>query len=303
MQNNHFKIIVPFFNVQKWIEKSLESILLQNYSNYECIIIDDSSTDRSFELAENLVKKNKKFKLIRNSKNIGSLKNTYKGIIEYSTNLKNDDIIAILDGDDFFYAKDSLYKLNSFYSKSKCWMTYGSYITLSNKKRGKHAKRVPNYVVENNFFREYKWSTSALRSYKAFLVKKLDVKDLMDEKGFFFKSSGDLAMMFPLLEMSGHKAHFVREVLYVANDLNSLNDDKVNRKLQLDCENKIRNKIKYARLPNRQIDRAYLDPKTLRPNRKYFKSFNFRYKVLIEKMNYAISYIKRRDLFKRTIKK
>ena len=102
MENNHFKIIVPFYNVEKWIVKCLNSLLLQNYSNYECIIIDDGSTDKSYELASRLVKNNERFKLIKNSKNVGPLENAYMAVMKYATDLKDEDIVVILDGDDFF---------------------------------------------------------------------------------------------------------------------------------------------------------------------------------------------------------
>ena len=54
--------------------------------------------------------------------------------------------------------------------------------------------------------------------------------------------------MFPLLEMSGHRAKFVKEILYIWNDLNTLNEHKVLRDDQLECEKKIRNGKKYDRL-------------------------------------------------------
>ena len=48
--DNHFKIIVPLYNVEKWIKRCLRSIKLQTYKNFECIIIDDISTDNSVSI-------------------------------------------------------------------------------------------------------------------------------------------------------------------------------------------------------------------------------------------------------------
>ena len=48
--NSHFKIIVPLYNVQEWIKLCLRSIKGQTYRNFECIIIDDISTDNSVEI-------------------------------------------------------------------------------------------------------------------------------------------------------------------------------------------------------------------------------------------------------------
>ena len=150
----------------------------------------------------------------------------------------------------FFYGKDTLYKVNKFYNENDCWMSYGSYINLSDKKGGKFSKQVPHHIIESNSFRESEWCTSHLRSYKAFLVKELDVKDLKDDTGTFFRAAGDLAMMFPLLEMCGHKAGFINDVLYIWNDMSELNEHKNKRNLQIACEKNIRNKVKYTKLTN-----------------------------------------------------
>ena len=46
-----FNIIVPVFNAEKYIEKCLNSIIKQSYKNYQVNVIDDCSTDYSYELA------------------------------------------------------------------------------------------------------------------------------------------------------------------------------------------------------------------------------------------------------------
>ena len=47
MNNIKFSIIVPVYNVEKYIKKCINSILNQTYKNYEIIIINDGSTDKS----------------------------------------------------------------------------------------------------------------------------------------------------------------------------------------------------------------------------------------------------------------
>ena len=46
-----FNIIVPVFNAEKYIEKCLNSIIKQSYKNFQVKVIDDCSTDSSYELA------------------------------------------------------------------------------------------------------------------------------------------------------------------------------------------------------------------------------------------------------------
>ncbi len=247
---NHFKIIIPLYNVEKWIKPCLNSVLLQDYDNYECIIVDDCSNDKTPHIIKDMSLP-KQFKVITNQKNVGPLENAYLAVVKHSTELDSDDIVVILDGDDFFASKEVLSTLNDFYNQEDCWMTYGSYINLSNRQKGKFSTPVPERIIQENSYRQAPWSTSHLRSYKAFLVQKIQIEDLMDNNGEFYRAAGDLAMMFPLLEMCGPRAKFIDKILYIWNDCSDLNEHKSKRELQLRCEREIRQAKKYDRLLER----------------------------------------------------
>ena len=64
----------------------------------------------------------------------------------------------------------------------------------------------------------------------------------------FVKAAWDLAFMFPMLEMSGDNAKYIKEILYVYNRTNPLNEDKINHNIQLGEESIIRKKEKYSRV-------------------------------------------------------
>ena len=55
-------IIIPVFNSEQFIDEAMESVLLQTYTNFEIIIIDDGSTDN---IIEKLVKYSKNYKQVR----------------------------------------------------------------------------------------------------------------------------------------------------------------------------------------------------------------------------------------------
>ena len=65
--------IVTSFNYEKYLLKTLESIVAQSYKNIEIIIVDDASSDKSVEIAENFISVNqdKRITLIRHEKNLG----------------------------------------------------------------------------------------------------------------------------------------------------------------------------------------------------------------------------------------
>jgi glycosyltransferase involved in cell wall biosynthesis len=246
--NNHFKIIVPFYNVEQWVKLTIRSMQMQNYKNFECILVDDISTDQSRVLAEKEINVDKRFKIVENKAKKYVLKNICDAI--ELANPNQEDIIVILDGDDWFARKDVLSILNETYNRENCWLTYGSYVEYPSNTRGKFASMVPEHVINNNLFRNSAWMTSHLRTWKYGLWKNIDQArsfiepDVVDEDNHF-ANCWDLAYMFPLLELAGAHIRYIPDILYVYNRQNPLNVDKLDHNLQLIMEQKIRNMKKY----------------------------------------------------------
>ena len=239
---NHFKIIVPLYNVQDWVKKCVKSIQLQTYSNYECYLVDDISTDSSREIIKSLIQDDERFVLIENTEKKFALRNIYEAIEHSGDN--PEDVIVTLDGDDWFATKKALEILNEVYLENRCFMTYGSYIEFPSMKRGPFCKQIPHDVVKGSTYRQSKWFSSHLRTFKRHLWERIEVSDLKNGDEFF-RMTWDMAFMFPMLEMSGPLAIHIDKMLYSYNRQNPLNDDKVNHRLQLLTERHIREKNKY----------------------------------------------------------
>ena len=246
--SSHFKIIVPFYNVERWIKATVNSVKAQSYTNYQCILVDDMSTDSSTQVARDAISNDDRFLLIENKEKKYVLQNIVMAI--ETSCPEDEDVIVILDGDDWLYGKDVLATLNDTYSTKDCLLTYGSYVEYPSGVRGKFSKQVPQHVVENNLFRKAEWMTSHLRSWKFSLWDKLDHRksfvepDVIDEKNHF-ANCWDLAYMFPLLELAGNKTLFIPKIMYVYNRQNPLNVDKLDHSTQLLMERKIRNMESY----------------------------------------------------------
>ena len=106
MENELISIIVPVYNVEKYIDKCINSITNQTYSNIEIIIINDGSTDNSLKICEDLAKNDKRIKLINTSNSgVSHARNT--GI-----NNCNGEYIIFVDSDDFIKSSmiETLYK-------------------------------------------------------------------------------------------------------------------------------------------------------------------------------------------------
>jgi len=244
---NKFIILTPLYNVEKWIRLCMGSVLKQGYGNFKHYLIDDLSTDNTNQIIEKYGKKFDQINLITNKEKKYALKNIFDTLEELD--LEDDDIVVILDGDDWLAHPNVLENLNKIYNEQSCWMTYGSYVEFPSNTKGKFSKQIPKEIVEASSYRESEWMSSHLRTFKYSLWKKLNKNDLINaETGKFIKAAWDLAFVFPMLEMCGNKALYVDEILYVYNRQNPLNEDKVDHKHQLGEEFYIRNKKKFERL-------------------------------------------------------
>jgi len=74
-KNFFFNIVVPVFNAEKYMEKCLNSILKQTHNRYQVLIVDDCSSDSSYEIASAICLENKNFRIFRNNRRIGALNN------------------------------------------------------------------------------------------------------------------------------------------------------------------------------------------------------------------------------------
>lgn len=64
MNNELISIIIPVYNVEKYIRKCLDSVLDQTYTNWECILVDDGSPDNTGKICDEYADKDKRFKVI-----------------------------------------------------------------------------------------------------------------------------------------------------------------------------------------------------------------------------------------------
>lgn len=101
-----FSILIPVYNVEKYLLECLNSVLQQDYHNYEIIIIDDGSTDKSIEIIKNTCKANNKIKYYM-QENQGLIL-TRRSLLKHAQG----DYILFLDSDDYL-EKNTLSYLNS----------------------------------------------------------------------------------------------------------------------------------------------------------------------------------------------
>lgn len=91
-------VIIPTYNVEKYISSAIESILNQTYTDWELIIVDDCSSDRTVEIVKKYTKGNSKIRLINRTNNSGGARlPRFDGILaakgEFVTHIDSDDFV------------------------------------------------------------------------------------------------------------------------------------------------------------------------------------------------------------------
>jgi len=155
-------VIIPIYNTELYLQEALDSIVAQTFKNWEAILIDDGSTDRSPEICMKYVKKDSRFKYIKKD-NSGALLARKTGL-EYSKG----EFIANLDSDDAYYPQ--------FLDKMFAKITEGNYdfIWCDYEDLDGKIPIEPDYIkftenkLENcrniGYFKHYTWNKLVKRS-------------------------------------------------------------------------------------------------------------------------------------------
>ena len=106
----YFSVIVPVYNVEKYLSECIDSILCQTFTDFELILVDDGSKDKSGEICDQYAQKDSRIKVIH--KENGGLSDARN----FGTAASNGKYIVYLDSDD--YISDDNF-LSLIYEKSQ----------------------------------------------------------------------------------------------------------------------------------------------------------------------------------------
>nr|AXY99865.1 gt2 [Proteus vulgaris] len=92
-------VLMSVYNDEKYLQESIDSILNQTFTEFEFLIINDGSTDNSFNILKENAEKDPRIKIVINEENIGLIASLNKGL-----KLASCDLIARMDSDDIAIA-------------------------------------------------------------------------------------------------------------------------------------------------------------------------------------------------------
>ncbi len=186
--NPKISVIMSVCNGEKYLKGAIESILNQTFRDFEFIIIDDSSTDRTPEILKEYARKNERIKIITNSENIGLTKSLNEAIKQ-----AKGKYIARMDADDIS-EPERLEKQVQFMENNPEMVLCGTLGWIINKKGEK--------IKEKNLKINYNEIKKKLLFNNQFIHSTLFLrKDILNKEGFYdesFEKSQDYDLVLRL---------------------------------------------------------------------------------------------------------
>lgn len=233
-----FVIFSAGYNCAAAARRCLDSVRRQSFRDFVHVVVDDASTDPTW--AAIVALRDERVAAHRNDSN-------RKWVANALAYLKpaDDDIVVILDLDDWLFDDSVLAKIAALYEAEHCWLTYGDYVHATSSsmsgpfaglrrmlglrpRSAGHCRPFPADVLSRRAFRDYGFCSSHLRTFKGFLWNDLSPAELNGPDGRPAMTGHDAGLMYALLERcEPTRIRYVPDVLYVYNDLNPLNDHKI----------------------------------------------------------------------------
>jgi teichuronic acid biosynthesis glycosyltransferase TuaG len=179
--NDQVDIIIPVYNSQKFITKTIKSVFRQTYKNWKLIIIDDASIDNTIKLVEKIckkVKKRRKITILKNNINKGQAFSRNRGLKHSKS-----EFVTFLDSDDF-WDKNKLKNQIKFMLSNNYDFTYTDYKIIKNNKIKKIT--VPDCYNFKKFIHNSSINTCTMILKKK-IIKNIYFKNLRFSEDYFFK--------------------------------------------------------------------------------------------------------------------
>lgn len=225
-------VIVPVYNVEKYLPQCIESILNQSMKNLELICVNDNSTDNSVNIIKHYSKIDKRVKLIDNKKNIGPGASRNEAL-----NIAKGEYISFIDSDDWINP-DFIKKL---YSSAKKYDSDFSLCLITNFSTADNQFYTRSEFIRNRLPKKFEKGTFSWRSIMddVFLIP-LNTVNKLHKKSFLLKNNIFFSNTFFLEEhafslksmLFAKKISYVPEQLYVyrthhGHSLSHTNDIKM----------------------------------------------------------------------------
>ena len=245
-QEQKIVVITPMYNASQYIEKCIESVVTQDYDNWEMYIIDDASSDNGYDKA--LKYADDRIHVIRNEENCGAVYNQIRSI---RSACSDTDIVMLIDGDDslvndnqIFHYFNNLYDGSTEFTYGSCWSMVDNIPLV--------AQNYPEKIKQDRAYRDHRFNWNMpythLRTFQAKLILEADDSNFKDDNGNWYGAGGDGSVFYTAIENAEpSKVKVVQDIFYNYNDTSPLNDYKINGDEQTKNANHILSRKQNAR--------------------------------------------------------
>ncbi|WP_372519861.1 glycosyltransferase family 2 protein [Candidatus Ruminimicrobiellum ovillum] len=207
-------IVLPVYNVEKYLTQCLDSIINQTFKDFECLCINDGSTDNSLEILQEYAKKDKRFKIITQEN---------KGLLgAWNTGIKNVNTkyLTFIDSDDWITENylEVLYNKIEETGADVVRASYKFYFQEDNAYKSARIREIHKITANSDIERLYKGYAGAFvwsKIYKTSLIKDNNIW-FYDER----KSAGDCPFL-GLVFLYSKKIAFISDELLFYRKHNS----------------------------------------------------------------------------------
>lgn len=146
-KNDLISVLMPTYNVEEYVEEAVRSILNQTWTNFELIIVDDCSTDKTFDILRGLANQDPRIRIYRNKENSKICQTLNRAWSHAKGNY-----IARMDGDDISTSDRFQVLMDFLYEHKKCGLVGSGMITID--ENGKELSR-PSFLKSNKYIRYF----------------------------------------------------------------------------------------------------------------------------------------------------
>lgn len=154
-------IITPIYNSESYVKSTIDSVLLQSYKDWEMIIIDDHSSDNTYQVAINYAKSDKRIRVYQNTRNNGAAITRNRAV-----EIAEGKYIAFLDGDDLWLPQKLETQLEYMESKNILF-SHSSYMLVDEKGACLGRRSTSPTVIDYNDLIKFNWIGTSTVMYNA----------------------------------------------------------------------------------------------------------------------------------------
>lgn len=234
-------IVSTFRNAENYVSRCIMSVATQMYTNVTHILIDDASTDASYQIAQQTILScpahiQERIKLWRNETQVGAVANQYTACAWIKKNCATNTIVCLLDGDDWLVNRNDVLHLINRHMAVNCDFSYGSCWSVADQ-IPLIAQEYPPEIKKSRTYRSYQFPWiipyTHMRAFRIHLWDEQIKPFWQNAHGEFWKAGGDAHVFYSLLErVDPLKLKVMQDVIVNYNDVNPLNDYKVHAEEQ-----------------------------------------------------------------------